>query len=104
MSLIRFNSAPRLGHAPGPRARRSGFTLTELLIVIGIMVLMLVLAIPTMNLLSGSRSIGAAQNQINAMLAVARVGAMGTAQATASPGGIAMVSAGNLTQQVEGVF
>lgn len=87
-----------------PRTGRAAFTLTELLIVIGIMVLMLVLAIPTMSLLSGSRSIGAAQNQVNAMLAVARVGAMGAAQGAASPGGIGMVSASNLTQQVEGVF
>jgi prepilin-type N-terminal cleavage/methylation domain-containing protein len=84
--------------------RRRAFTLTELLVVIGIIVLMLVLALPTLSLLSGSRSIGGAQNQIAAALAVARTGAMGLAQGAGTPGGIANQSVNNFTETVEGIF
>jgi hypothetical protein len=75
-----------------------------LLVVIGIIVLMLVLALPTLGLLSGSRSINGAQNQIAAALAVARTGAMGLAQGAGTPGGIANQSVNNFTETVEGIF
>src|ERR1043166_3697928 len=52
--------------------RPTAFTLTEILIVIGILVLMLALAVPAFNFITGSRSQGAAENVIAAMLGRAR--------------------------------
>jgi type II secretory pathway pseudopilin PulG len=77
---LRFKSAP-------PAARRSqfairnsqipsAFTVIELLIVIGIIVLVLLMALPAMNFLSGSKSVESAQNQISAFLGVARTEAI----------------------------
>jgi hypothetical protein len=57
-------------------ARRGGFTLTEILIVIGLIVLVITLAIPALSVISGGRSVDAAQNQIAAALARARQDAM----------------------------
>jgi prepilin-type N-terminal cleavage/methylation domain-containing protein len=57
------------------RARR-GFTLTELLVVIGIIVLMLALAVPLFNVFSGSRSVEGGQNMVSAMLQRARARAL----------------------------
>lgn len=57
-------------------ARRSGFTLTEVLIVIGLILLVITIAIPVMSALSGGRSVDAAQNQIAAALGRARQDAM----------------------------
>jgi len=48
------------------------FTLTEILIVIGIIVLMLALAVPAFNFITGSRSQNGAENVISAMLGRAR--------------------------------
>jgi prepilin-type N-terminal cleavage/methylation domain-containing protein len=48
--------------------RRNGFTLTELLIVITLIVIILGIAIPTLSTLTGSRSTESAKNQIAAML------------------------------------
>jgi prepilin-type N-terminal cleavage/methylation domain-containing protein len=59
-----------------PRWAR-GFTLTELLIVIGIIVLVSLLAIPAFRAMTGSRSVESAQNQISAVLARARTEALG---------------------------
>jgi hypothetical protein len=56
---------------------RSGFSLTEILIVIGLIVLMLALAVPTFNFLTGNRSVEGAQNTIGALIGRARVEAIG---------------------------
>ncbi|HEV7301518.1 MAG TPA: prepilin-type N-terminal cleavage/methylation domain-containing protein [Tepidisphaeraceae bacterium] len=52
--------------------RRAGFTLTELLVVITLIVLLIVLALPAFNFITGSRSVDAAQNVVGAMLGRAR--------------------------------
>lgn len=49
-----------------------GFTLTELLIVLTIIILVIGIAIPAVNLLSGRRSIATAQNQLSSVLSLAR--------------------------------
>ena len=56
---------------------RRGFTLTEVLIVVALILLVITLAIPAFNAISGGRSVDAAQNQIAAALARARQDAMG---------------------------
>ena len=58
-----------------PLAR--GFTLTELLIVIGLIVLVLALAVPAFQAMTGGRSIDAATNQLSAILGAARSEAIG---------------------------
>jgi prepilin-type N-terminal cleavage/methylation domain-containing protein len=60
--------------------RRRGFTLTEILIVIALIVLMLGLAVPAFNLVRGSRSVDGAENQVAAMLGRARADAIGLQQ------------------------
>jgi len=55
----------------------SAFTLIELLVVIGIIVLVVMLAIPVLNVLQGNRSSDAAQNQLQALLNEARMNAIG---------------------------
>ena len=57
--------------------KRAGFSLTELLIVIGLIVLMIALAVPTFNFISGNRSVEGAQNTVAAMLGRARAEAIG---------------------------
>jgi Tfp pilus assembly protein FimT len=57
--------------------KRAGFSLTELLIVIGLIVLMIALAVPTFNFISGNRSVEGAQNTIAAFLGRARAEAIG---------------------------
>jgi prepilin-type N-terminal cleavage/methylation domain-containing protein len=59
------------------RRSRHGFTLTEILIVIGLILLVIALAVPALSVISGGRSVDAAQNQISAVLARARQDAMG---------------------------
>jgi type II secretory pathway pseudopilin PulG len=56
---------------------RPAFTLTELLIVIGLIVLLLAMAIPAFSFITGSRSIDGAVNQISAFLGRARAEAIG---------------------------
>lgn len=56
---------------------RSGFTLTEMLVVIAIIILFVTLAIPAISSITGTRSISAAENQISAVLARAREEAIG---------------------------
>ena len=51
---------------------RRAFTLTELLVVIGIIVLVLAFAVPMFNIMSGERSIEGGQNVLSAMLQRAR--------------------------------
>lgn len=55
---------------------RRGFTMTEILVVMAIMVILATLAIPAMSVLSGSRSIEAATNIVSASLGRARAEAM----------------------------
>ncbi len=61
----------------GTAPAQTGFTLTELLIVIGIIVLMIGLAVPVLGILTGNRSVDAAQNIIQSMLNDARMQAIG---------------------------
>jgi len=63
----------RRRHTCPPRA----FTLTELLIVIGLIVLLIALAVPAFRAMTGGRSIDAAQNQLAAVLGAARAEAIG---------------------------
>jgi prepilin-type N-terminal cleavage/methylation domain-containing protein len=66
---------------PATRAAgRRGFTLTELLVVIGIIVLLLALAVPLFNVLRGGRSVDSGQNVVSAMLQRARARAIWTQQ------------------------
>lgn len=55
----------------------SAFTMPELLVVMAIILLFIVLAVPVMNVLSGSRSIAGAQNTIQMIMARAREEAIG---------------------------
>jgi prepilin-type N-terminal cleavage/methylation domain-containing protein len=63
------------------RAAPAAFTLTEMLVVIGIIVLVALLAIPSFRALSGGRSTEAAQNVVSAVLSRARTEALGLQQA-----------------------
>jgi prepilin-type N-terminal cleavage/methylation domain-containing protein len=65
--------------SPNSARRRShdGFTLTEMLIVIGIIVLVVAIAVPSFRALTGGKSTEAAHNQLSAILGRARMDAMG---------------------------
>jgi type II secretory pathway pseudopilin PulG len=58
----------------------TGFTITELLIVIAIIVLVLAMAVPAFNAITGNKSEAAMMNTISAMLARARTEAVGVQQ------------------------
>lgn len=60
---------------PNIQSRR-GFTLTEILIVIGLIVLIMALAVPAFNAITGSRSVDAGENLVAAMLGRARAEAI----------------------------
>jgi type II secretory pathway pseudopilin PulG len=62
------------------RSARSAYTLVEVLIVMGIIVLAITLAIPAIRSLTGSRSEQAAQNTVSAFLARCRTEAIGLQQ------------------------
>src|SRR5215204_4919475 len=59
------------------RSSSSAFTLMELLVVIGIIVVIVALAIPVLNVLQGNRSSDAAQNQLQALINESRMIAIG---------------------------
>ena len=61
--------------------RRRAFTLTELLVVIGIIVIMLALAVPLFNIFHGGRSVEAGENIVSSMLQRARARAIWTQEA-----------------------
>jgi len=63
--------------ATGRRPLPAAFSMTELLIVIGIIVLVLAVAMPAFNLITGAKSNEIAINQISAFLARARNEAIG---------------------------
>jgi prepilin-type N-terminal cleavage/methylation domain-containing protein len=73
------------GRCPAPRSKinnpkskiRRAFTLVEMLIVIGLILLIILIALPAFNAMSGSRSLEGAQNQISALLNRARMEAIG---------------------------
>jgi prepilin-type N-terminal cleavage/methylation domain-containing protein len=75
-------ATPRVPASPRPRVsfRRRGFTLIEMLIVMGIIILAITLAIPTIRALTGSKSTQSAQNTIAAYLASTRSDAIGLQQ------------------------
>lgn len=62
--------------------RNSAFTLTEILIVIGIIVLLMVIAIPAFSLITGGKSIEGAANQMSAAIGRARAQAIGLQKTT----------------------
>jgi type II secretory pathway pseudopilin PulG len=68
---LKRHAGARSIHNP-QSAIRNAFTLTEILIVIGIIVLMHALAVPAFNFITGSRSHNGAENIISAMLGRAR--------------------------------
>ncbi len=61
---------------------RRAFTLTEILVVIGIIVLLIAVAVPTLSSLTGGKSIEGAQNQLSAALGRARAEAIGVQKRT----------------------
>ena len=69
--------SPTARPAASRGSRRRAFTLTELLIVMGVIILAVTLAIPAIRALTGSRSEQAAQNTLSAFLARARTDAIG---------------------------
>ncbi len=69
------------------RASRAGFTLIEIMIAAGIIVLMIAMALPVFRLISGSRSQEGATNVIAALLGRARADAVGLHQ----PAGVAFL-------------
>src|SRR4051812_21192560 len=62
--------------------KKTAFTLTEIMIVISIIVLLIAIAIPAFNLISGGRSIEGATNQVSALLGRARAQAIGVQKKT----------------------
>jgi prepilin-type N-terminal cleavage/methylation domain-containing protein len=76
----RTNQAPCVNAVKRRRRRRadSAFTLTELLIVIGIIVILIAIAVPAFRSMSGGRSIDAAANTLAAVIGRARAEAIGS--------------------------
>jgi prepilin-type N-terminal cleavage/methylation domain-containing protein len=70
---------PQQPTSPSPSraaSRERGYTLTEILVVIGLIVLLIAVAVPVLSVLSGNRSTEAAENQVAAMVGQARAQAI----------------------------
>jgi len=67
----------RSAFRPDGRRLRLGFTLNELLVVIALAVLVLALAVPAFNVITGGRTIESAENQLSSYLASTRAQAIG---------------------------
>ena len=63
-------------HNPSPDARRRGFTLAEMLVIVGIILIVLTIALPAFTAIIGSRSQAAARNVVAASLTRARAEAI----------------------------
>jgi prepilin-type N-terminal cleavage/methylation domain-containing protein len=61
---------------PRHPARAHGYSLTEILVVIALIVILIAVAVPVLSVLSGNRSTEAAENQVAAMLNQARAQAI----------------------------
>ncbi len=74
LQLNRQETSPRLpiANCKLQIANPTAFTLTELLIVIGIMVMLFAMAVSAFRAITGNRSVAVAQNQVAAMLGQAR--------------------------------
>lgn len=68
-------SANSARSTPSPR-RAGGFTLTEILVTISVIVVILAAAVPLFRFITGTRSVDAAQGQVAAMVAQARARAL----------------------------
>lgn len=69
-------SRPAARTAAAVAAAPRGYTLTEILVVIGLIVLLIAVAVPVLSVLSGNRSTEAAENQVAAMVGQARAQAI----------------------------
>src|SRR4051812_4710846 len=67
-------TSPR--HGACRRARRRAFTLVEILVVLGVMILLAAASVPAFRFIVGARSIDGAQNVAGAMIARARTQAL----------------------------
>ncbi|MDW8261313.1 MAG: prepilin-type N-terminal cleavage/methylation domain-containing protein, partial [Phycisphaerales bacterium] len=74
--LVHRQGSSRIGLAGG------GFSLTELLIVIALIVLVMALALPAFNFITGTRSVEGAINTVNAVLGQARLEALASQKLT----------------------
>jgi Tfp pilus assembly protein FimT len=75
-----MHPTPTPKHLSSRRSSCGGFTITELLLVIGIIVLVAIVAVPAFRAMTGSRSSESALNQMSAVLARARTEALGLQQ------------------------
>lgn len=82
MDDLMINPARTMPDTQPCRGKRSAFTLTEVLVVIGIIVLVMAMAVPAFNYVSGARSQEAASNVVSAMVARARNMAVSNARHT----------------------
>jgi prepilin-type N-terminal cleavage/methylation domain-containing protein len=78
----RSNSDVRLpaDHSRGRLCYKRGFTLVEMLVVMGVIVIAIAMAVPAIRYMTGSKSEEAAQNAVAAMLARARSDAIALQQ------------------------